>query len=47
MEKDVVLNEEIIDKKVLRCYYNICRYYNKEKKIIEKYKRRLPKIYPN
>lgn len=39
MKKDVVLNEEIIDEKVLKCYYNICRYYNKDVKIIEEYKK--------
>lgn len=35
--KDVVLNEEVADEKVLKCYYNICRYYKKDKKIIEEY----------
>lgn len=44
MEKDVVLNEvnlkeKDIDKKVLKCYYNICRYYNKDIKIVEEYKK--------
>ena len=35
--EDVVKNERTIDEKVLKCYYNICRYYNKDIKIINKY----------
>lgn len=37
MEKNVVKEEKMIDEKVLECYYNICRYYNKDIKIINKY----------
>ena len=28
--RDVVKFEKIVDEKVLKCYYNICRYYNIE-----------------
>jgi len=43
MKKDVVLNEiknelnlkeRDVDKIVLKCYYNICKYYNKDIEII-------------
>lgn len=33
--KDVVEDKKIVDKKVLRCYYNICKYYNQNIKLIE------------
>ena len=33
--KDVVKYEKIVDEIVLKCYYNICKYYNKDIKIIE------------
>lgn len=44
MKKDVVLNElnlkeRDIDKIVLKSYYNICKYYNKDIKIIYEYKK--------
>lgn len=35
--EDVVKNERTIDKKVLECYYSICRYYNKDISLIYKY----------
>ena len=38
--EDVVEKELMkrrIDEKVLKCYYNICRYYNKDVKIVDKY----------
>lgn len=39
--KDVVLDEIMkegrIDKEVLKVYYNICKYYNKDSEIINKY----------
>ena len=45
MKKDVVLDESnqnlnlktVVDKKVLKCYYNICKYYNKKYGLIKKY----------
>ena len=48
MKKDVVLNEiknelnlkeRDIDKIVLKSYYNICKYYNKDIEIIHEYKK--------
>lgn len=51
IKNELNLKERDVDKIVLKCHYNICKYYNKDieiiEKIIEKYKRRLPKIYPN
>lgn len=38
--EDVVKNERIIDEKVLKCYYNICRYYNKEDTLIRDFIRK-------
>lgn len=38
--RDVVKYEKIVDEKVLKCYYNICRYYNIEEKIIGKFLKR-------
>lgn len=34
-----VKNEKIIDKEVLDCYYNICKYYDNEQEVIIKYLR--------
>ncbi len=38
--EDVVEKELVIDEKVLKCYYNICRYYNKESNLIEDFKKK-------
>lgn len=38
--KDEVKNERTIDEKVLKCYYNICRYYNKEDNLIRDFIRK-------
>ena len=32
-----IIKEVIVDKKVLKCYYNICDYYNENYKIIKKF----------
>lgn len=32
--RDVIKYEKIVDEKVLKCYYNICRYYNKDIELI-------------
>lgn len=39
MEKEMLkeIEKVNIDKIVLNCYYNICKYYNINNKIIEKY----------
>lgn len=48
MKKDVVLDEvknefkeKNVDEIVLKCYYNICRYYNKDYTIVEKHRRKI------
>ena len=33
--EDLEKNEKDIDEKVLMCYYNICRYYNKDYNLIK------------
>ena len=38
--KNVAKYEKIVDEKVLKCYYNICRYYDIEKKIVNKFLKR-------
>ena len=38
--EDVVKNERTIDEKVLKCYYNICRYYNKKDTLIRDFIRK-------
>ena len=35
--KDEVKNERTIDEKVLKCYYSICKYYNKDIRLVYKY----------
>ena len=40
MEKNVVKEEKMIDEKVLECYYNICRYYNKKDTLIRDFIRK-------
>ena len=35
--KDEVLKEKIIDEKVLKCYYSICKYYNKKNNLVQKF----------
>lgn len=37
MEKDIVKDEKRVDKIVLKCYYNICRYYNKKHDVIKEF----------
>lgn len=35
--RDVVKYEENVDEIVLKCYYNICKYYNKDIELIKLY----------
>lgn len=35
--ENVVKNERTIDEKVLKCYYSICKYYNKDIRLVYKY----------
>ena len=35
--ENVVINEEKIDDKVLKCFYNICNYYKKSYEIINQF----------
>lgn len=37
--KEKLKKEEVINEKIEECYYSICRYYNKDIKIIEEYKK--------
>ena len=32
--RDVVKYEKIVDENVLKCYYNICKYYKKDVELI-------------
>lgn len=34
---DVVKYEKIVDEKVLKCFYSICKYYNKDIKTINEF----------
>lgn len=35
--KNVEKNKKIVDEKILKCYYNICKYYNKDYNLILKF----------
>lgn len=35
--KNVEKNKKIVDEKILKCYYNICKYYNKDCNLIVKF----------
>ena len=35
--KNVEKNKKTVDEKYLKCYYNICKYYNKDYNLIEKF----------
>ena len=35
--KDVVKYEKIVDEKVLKCFCSICKYYNRDIKIINEF----------
>lgn len=48
MEKEILkeIEKGLKEDKVLNCFYNICNYYNVDKKIIEKYNKNYTKITP-